>query len=123
VQDAFVKGQTGGRPETDGAIRATHFDKKTRRYVRKTRKKSQRATGFGEALLPSLLANGEALAVAAADLSQENEKPPGAPHLRDMVATYETLAATLKKRARWTRTRTRRPRRVPSRPRRRITPR
>ncbi len=73
------------------------LDKKTRKYLSSTRKGFQKSTGFARALVPSLLASGEALTVAAADESKADAKSPIAAHLRDMAATYEALAATLKK--------------------------
>ena len=73
------------------------MNKAQRKAVKSARKGVLDKTGMAKALVPTFLANGEALVAAA--LAEEARDPNSAvaAHLRDMAKTYEAMAAAMKK--------------------------
>ncbi len=71
--------------------------KNQKKAIKAARKSVMDKTGIAKAIVPTLLANGEALMAAALAEEARDPKSEIAKHLRDMVKTYEAMAAVLKK--------------------------
>ena len=73
------------------------MSKAQRKAVKTARKGVLGKTGIAKALVPTLLANGEALVAAALVEEARDPKSEIAVHMRDMAKTYEAIASALKK--------------------------